>query len=314
MNIQYVEPLSRGFGRMKKALFQPFDLKKWFVVGFTAFLAGLTDCHGGGGSGWRGGGRIDWEDIIYFPERAWYWLLDHPIWFMVIVFGIFVVFMLALLFTWLGSRGKFMFLDNVVHDRAQVAVPWREYRTEGNSLFVWSFCYGLLVFAVVILYLIVCFSSLYSLYESSVDTAVLIVPAILMILGLLAIVILASYVELLLYDFVVPIMYKYRITMLKALRMFLNLFSSHFPYFVGYGFVMLLLGILIFIGIVVVGFLTCCIGFVLLIIPYINAVVLLPISYTLRAFSVEFLEQFGPDYHIFPRPGTSQIVMETKQI
>lgn len=313
MTIQYVEPLSRAFRRMKKALLQPFDLKKWLVVGFTAFLAGLTDCHGVGGSGARGRGRFGWGDIIYFPERAWYWLLDNPIWFMVIAFGIFVVFLLALLFTWLSSRGKFMFLDNVVHERAQVATPWHEYRTEGNSLFVWSFCYGLLVLAIVILYLVVCFSSLYSLYESSVDTAVLIVPAVLMILGLLAIVILASYVELLLYDFVVPIMYEYRITTLKALRMFLNLFSSHFLYFVGYGFLILFLSILIFVGIVIVGFLTCCIGFVLLIIPYVNAVVLLPISYTLRAFSVEFLEQFGPEYHIFPRPETSQIVTETKQ-
>jgi hypothetical protein len=306
MNIQYIEPLSRGWKRMKKALFQPFDLKKWFVVGFTAFLAGLTDFHGGGGSGGRGHGRFDWGDIFYFPERAWEWLLNNPFWFTLIVVGIFVVFLLAILFTWLSSRGKFMFLDNVVHDRALVANPWREYRVEGNSLFVWSFCFGLLVFAVVIVYVIACFSTLYGLYESSTDTAVLIGPVILMALGLFVIVILTSYVELLLYDFVVPIMYKYRITTLKALRIFLTPFSSHFVYFVGYGLLMLLLYILIFIGVVIAGFLTCCIGFIFLVIPYINAVVLLPISYTLRAFSVEFLEQFGPDYHIFPRPEAVQ--------
>jgi hypothetical protein len=302
MNIQYIEPLSRGWKRTKKALFQSFDLKKWFVVGFTAFLAGLTDCHGGGGSGERGQGRFDWGDIIYFPERAWEWLLNHPIWFMLIVFGIFVIFLLALLFTWLSSRGKFMFLDNVVHDRALVVNPWHEYRVEGNSLFVWSFSLGLLVFAIVILYLTACFSTLYGQYESSTETAVLIVPVILMVLGFLAIVILTSYIELLLYDFVVPIMYKYRITTPKAVRMFLPLFLSNFFHFLGYGLLILLLTILIVIGVIIGGFLTCCIGFVLLIIPYINAVVLLPISYTLRAFSVEFLEQFGPEYHIFPRP------------
>jgi len=39
----------------------------------------------------------------------------------------------------------------------------------------------------------------------------------------------------------------------------------------------------------------------LLITPYIGSVVLLPVSYTFRAFSVEFLEQFGDDFTIFPK-------------
>jgi hypothetical protein len=51
----------------------------------------------------------------------------------------------------------------------------------------------------------------------------------------------------------------------------------------------------------VAGFATCCVGFLLLALPYINAVVLLPVLYTMRAFNVEFLEQFGNEYHIFPR-------------
>ena len=301
MNIQYIEPLSRGWQRMTKALFQPFDLKKWFVVGFTAFLAGLTDFHGGGGSGGRGGVRFGWGDFFYFPERAWEWLVDNPFWFTLIVVGIFVAFLLAILFTWLSARGKFMFLDNVVHDRALVANPWREYRVEGNSLFIWSFSFGLLVFAIFVVYVIACFSALYGLHESSMETAVLIGPLILMALGLFVILVLTGFVRLLLYDFVVPVMYKYRVTTLKALRIFLTPLASHFIYFLGYGLLMLIVYIVIFTGVVIAGLLTCCIGFILLIIPYINAVVLLPISYTLRAWSVEFLEQFGPDYHVFPR-------------
>ena len=49
MAIQYIDPLSRGWGRMKRALFKPFDFKKWLLVGFTAFLAQLADFGGGGG-------------------------------------------------------------------------------------------------------------------------------------------------------------------------------------------------------------------------------------------------------------------------
>ncbi|NNM29868.1 MAG: hypothetical protein HKO57_10115, partial [Akkermansiaceae bacterium] len=52
--IEYVLPTSRSLAGMKRVLFQPFDLGKWFVLGFTAWLAGLAD--GGGSSGGGGGG------------------------------------------------------------------------------------------------------------------------------------------------------------------------------------------------------------------------------------------------------------------
>jgi hypothetical protein len=56
----------------------------------------------------------------------------------------------------------------------------------------------------------------------------------------------------------------------------------------------------IIICIIILGLLTCCLGFILLIIPYIGSVITLPISYTFRAFSLEFLEQFGPEFKLFP--------------
>ena len=51
MAISYSGPLSKAWARMKKALFQPFNINKWFRVGFTAWLAGLTDCSGSGSGG-----------------------------------------------------------------------------------------------------------------------------------------------------------------------------------------------------------------------------------------------------------------------
>jgi len=48
MNIAFFEPLNRAWERMKHILFQPFDLAKWLVLGFSAWLAGLADGAGGG--------------------------------------------------------------------------------------------------------------------------------------------------------------------------------------------------------------------------------------------------------------------------
>ncbi len=308
MPIRFFEPLSRAFNRMRRALFGPFDLRKWFVVGFTAFLAGLTDCHGnGGGGGKHTGGRSDLEELIYFPRHAMEWLNAHPIWFTAIILGVILIFILVILLTWLSSRGKFMFLDNVVHDRAQVAKPWYELRSEGNSLFFWNISVGLFVFLIIGSLLVYGYSIILNVYEHSGDLTELIVPVIIIGLGLIKIFLLAGFVNLMVVDFVVPIMYRSRIGVLAALRDFLPLFGSHVLLFIGYGLFTFVLWILIVIGIILVAVLTCCIGFLFLIIPYINAVVLLPISYTMRAFSLEFLEQFGPAYQLFPRekPGSA---------
>ena len=40
--IEIFKPFGEAFELMKKILFQPFDLKKWLVIGFAAFLASLA--------------------------------------------------------------------------------------------------------------------------------------------------------------------------------------------------------------------------------------------------------------------------------
>jgi hypothetical protein len=56
-----------------------------------------------------------------------------------------------------------------------------------------------------------------------------------------------------------------------------------------------------FAGLVVAaGLITCCVGFFLLIIPYVGTVVTLPVWHTLRAYRLEFLAQFGPEHNLFP--------------
>lgn len=64
--------------------------------------------------------------------------------------------------------------------------------------------------------------------------------------------------------------------------------------------------IIVVISVIVLGLATCCIGFLFLIIPYIGSVIMLPVSVTFRAFSVEFLEQFGGEYKIFPTNDTPE--------
>jgi hypothetical protein len=121
-----------------------------------------------------------------------------------------------------------------------------------------------------------------------------------LVLQFLILAIVLSYISLYLNDFVVPIMYKYQITTSQAWFKFLPVLSRHLGHFILYGLFIFILWIVVVIGIIFFGLFTCCIGFLLLIIPYIGSVVLLPVTYTFRAFSVEFLEQFGDDFKFFP--------------
>jgi hypothetical protein len=306
MEIRYLNPLSRGWERMKKALFKPFDLKKWFVVGFTAFLAGLTDFGGGGRSSLGKRDHFDMDSLMEFPRTAREWLADNPGWTaLILVAGVLIV-VLVIVCTWLSSRGKFMFLDNVVHDRALVAAPWHEYRAEGNSLFLWRLVFGFAVLAVVLFAFVASFLSLYARYQEYGESEALIGPIVLMALGFLALMALLGLVWLFLTDFVVPIMYRHRVSAMRAWSVFLRLLSAYPLQFAGYSLLVLLLLFILVLIIVVGGLATCCIGFLILAIPYINQVLLLPISTTWRAFSVEFLEQFGPEYQIFPRSAPAQ--------
>jgi len=327
MNVEYLLPLSRGWNRMKKALFEPVDLRKWFIVGFTSFLAGLTEWHGGAQSKWTR--RFDghgWENLFRFPSEAREWLADNPFWAALILAGIAAMAILAVLMTWLSSRGNFMFLDNVAHNRMRIAEPWHEHRPLGNSLFVWRLAFGFAGFAVIGGYLIYCFLSLSAGYESGRPGEALLMSALAMGLGLLALALFSGYVSLFLDDFVSAIMVKRRVTTGSAVGIFWDAFKAHPLPFLVYGLIVFCMKIATAFLVVLIGLFTCCAGFLLLAIPYVNSVLLLPVSYTFRAFSLEFLAQFGKDFDCFsdsakpkaklkakPKPGKTALKTPAKK-
>ncbi len=299
MNIDFFMPLSNSWNRMKKALFQPFDITKWFVVGFTAFLAELLDGPHGNGSGGDNDHGFNFGDVADFPHIAWDWLMDNPGWFSLILIGIVLITAIIVILTWLSSRGKFMFLDNVVYDRAKVTQPWYDFKEHGNSLFIWRLVFGLICFAVIILFIVQFFIIAFEFYNSDFEPA-----PILSFIGIgflfFIFMVVISYISVFLDDFIVPIMYKNNISTAKAWHVFLQIFSKYWLYFILYGLLLFVLWVFIVIFIILAGIFTCCLGFIFLIIPYLGSVVTLPISYTFRSFGPEFLKQFGPEFNIFP--------------
>jgi len=303
MNITYFEPLGRAWNRMKLALFKPFDLNKWLIVGFNAFLAGLLDGHNGGSGSRAGGGDdLSFGEFLRLPQRGWEWVLDHPGWFIGILFILFFVICLVVLITWLSSRGTIMFIDSVALNRAEIAKPWREKSMEGNSLFLWRLVFGLLTLAGITLILAVFFGGASYLYNTVHPGHVPVFFIVIMVLIFLGFFIIVGYISLFLTGFVAPLQFKHGLTTTKAWSRFLTIFRKHVFHFILFGLVWFILNFAVVMVIIFAGLMTCCIGLLIMIIPYVGTVVTLPIWYTLRAFSLEYLAQFGPEYDLFPEP------------
>jgi hypothetical protein len=145
--IEIFKPFGEAFELMKKILFQPFDLKKWFVISFAAFLCGHYSAGGFGfnfpsSPGKFSANRVDRNFAV--PDFSQF----HP-WFAIVI-GLIMLLILViiLVLTWLRARGNFIFVDCIIRDRPAIAAPWREYRNEGNSYFLFSIA---VVFAAVVL-------------------------------------------------------------------------------------------------------------------------------------------------------------------
>ncbi len=300
MTVHFMEPLSHAWNRMKIALFKPFDLHKWFVVGFNAFLAGLFGVWNSG-SGARFGQHGNFRDAVYFPHTAWTWLMAHPLWSYLILFGAVVMIALYVVLTWAGARGTFMLMDNVVKNSVEVAKPWREYRKEGNSLFVWRLLLAIGAFVTFGAVIAVFFARGTALYEADISPALPIGFIIGLGLVMFGLIVIWGYIHLFLRDFVAALMYRDRITCGQAWKSFLRAFGKAPFHFIGYGVLIFFLVIAFIIAVAAAGLLTCCIGFILLAIPYISTVVTLPVWYAYRGFSLEFLAQLGPEYDAFKR-------------
>ncbi len=300
MNISLTQPLSRAFARMKRILFRPFHLETWLVIGFAAFLAGIFSGSGSGSSWrWNGRGKSATHEIEHGVERVRdviATLNDHPIILVMIVAGLCVVGLLLLVLAWVSARSEFVFLDNVSTGRAAFLDPWRRFGKLGRSLFLWRAVFSfawlpplaiiLLPFVGVIATALKGGSFEWPQFASLVFGFVL--------GGVLSLVLM--WICMLMDDFVVPLMYRHDENATQAWSRFLGLLGRHPGEFLAYTVFLAVLYIAVGVGIVVVGLGTCCITFVLMIVPYVGSVVTLPIHVTARALGPEVLAQFGPEW------------------
>jgi hypothetical protein len=288
-NIEIFKPFSEAFELMKKILFQPFDLKKWFIIGFAAWLANLG--RGGGSLNYQFNRREETQKINEAISQ-----IPHPI----LVFGVslLILFVIALivLFAWLRARGGFMLIECIVKNRASIVEPWREFRKEGNSYFLFSLVVTVvfIVFAAVIALplIILAIKGRYYLHLHHDRLDVYMILAIAAWVFVILLVIIACA---LIASFMLPVMYRRRCRAYEAFRAALSLIVTHPGEILLYCLFLIVLAIATGLISCLAICATCCIAAL----PYIGTVILLPVFILFRSFSLAFLRQFGADYDVW---------------
>ncbi|MGA1978967.1 MAG: hypothetical protein ABSG99_00155 [Sedimentisphaerales bacterium] len=298
--ISVIDPISPAIERVKTLLFKPFDLGKWFTVGFCAWLAYLGSGGGGGGGNWNAphGSHEQQEGINAAKE----YILNNLCWIIPLAAIVVVVIIgIGLLIAWLNSRGNFMFLHCVAGNKSEVKVPWHKFRRHGNSLFLFRVVLGIIGLAIVAVPVLGVVLLIITMVTKIVPYAVSIPAIILCGLIIFVLSIALFLVKKFTLDFVAPIMFLRTASCIAGWQEFLTILSvnkARFALYILFQIVIsIAIGTIIFLGFCI-GCCFCCVS-LLLFIPYISTVILLPLFVFKRAYSLYYLRQFGPSFDVF---------------
>jgi hypothetical protein len=299
VTVSYSRPLELAWPRVRRLLLEPFRLEVWLVLGFAAALAGLVERNARQGIQVSAGNWSDDVQIFRPPFGPWRFLDGEPWW--ILLWGplMAVALLVGIALLWVSCRGKFVFLDDVLLERARIVEPWGRLGRLGDSLFLWWLAFHASFLVLLAAIALPAVFTAQALTESgAAGTA--------MAMGLIAVAVLTGAglvlgyvaVAVLLDDFVVPLMYRDGSGVLAAWRRLAGLLRQQPASFLIYVVLVLLARVALVSIVALLALPTCCLLPLLLSLPYVGSVLLLPISATYRLYSVEFLGQFGEAWRL----------------
>jgi hypothetical protein len=283
----------------------PVRPEKWLALGLLAFLdqCARTFRGGGGGSGGGsghgpggpGGWPPDLGPVAAWMQRAAEWIAAHAAQIaLTTVLGLVAFAAVAAVFLWLNARGVFMYADAVASGRVDLGRAWRQHAPAASSYFGWSLGISLAAVFTLLLAVGLAVVTAYAFVAGRLEGTGgwLMVAAMLPVLALLALALpLLALAGLALRDFVAPIQIATGLPCGAAARVLESLLVAQPGAFVLYLLLKLLVVVASGVIVVVGGCLTCCLGFV----PIVMQTVFQPLFHFERGLSLMLLRQMGHD-------------------
>ena len=307
--------LSQAYARMKGLLF-PFSLKKWITLGFCSWAVTLGESGSNSGN-WDKLGKttgmknesgqtvlemlntIFWGDGSIFERIAGILQMQADTIQLIFHIGIAAavfILLLAVVIAYFKGRMCFVWLDNLINNRAEVQNAYRKYEKPGVGFFkgklyidIWYYLISLLLWGITLC------PGIQYLRESarmgewgSFNSALassMILGAVLAILNILVL----FYLKLL-FDFAPLIMYKEGLSFNEAWSAFNHMLFCRKIQFVKYYFFYWLVNLAAGVLLVLLLVCSCCILLFPLVLPVIGATMLLPWHVTGSYLTIEFYE------------------------
>jgi hypothetical protein len=304
-SISVIEPISSALEKVKNILFKPFEMGKWFTIGFCAWLAFL--------------GRSSLNFRFNFPfgnlhnsgsplGQVQNLFSKHCVLITALgSIGLLIGLAIMITLLWLSSRGQFMFLYCIAENKAEVKTPWHKFREPANSLLLFKLASGFIAFiclaictAMIILMII-----LLTQNNSHTNIAKIFWTACLSLITALVAIASALFFKFT-NDFVIPIMYLRNCNCTTAWCQFLQTLSSRKGAFALYILFQIVIAMVIAMILMALVLGTCCCAAFFMAIPYIGTVLILPLLIFKRAYSLYYLRQFGPNFDVFATAVTMQ--------
>lgn len=224
MSANVFDSFSRAFKHTEKILFKPFDLGKWMKLGFASLFIS---------SGSFSGGNFNYNNTndngekqktlvsannewLIFKQKLFQALGIHDWTALSVLLAplIVLVAVLMFIFMWLSAVFNFVFIENIVNNRALIREPFHRLRPEGRSLFFWNLglmLISLLLFAIFAVIGFYCFTSFYNSHQAHY-----IIWIVLDIIAFFFAAVILAVISVLTSDFVVPVMYAENVKILNA--------------------------------------------------------------------------------------------------
>jgi hypothetical protein len=295
--VSVIEPVGQAVDRAKRILFEPFDIGKWFAIGFCAWLAFLSE--GGGGGGFRhSGNRSNYAESFSNAREA----LLSDVMFSACIGSAIIIAVLAiwLIVLWLSSRGRFMFLNCVARDSSEIKAPWSRFRGLANNYFLFRLAAGVIIFLFSVpLAAAIGWCGWIISKGGTYVNAFIIMALVAAAFSLAGVWILFLVVMKFTREFVVPIMYVHGLSCVDGWRRLWSIASLNKGKFLLYLLFRIAIAMAVTSIIILAVFMTCCCAACFLAIPYIGTVLMLPILVFVRAYSLYYLRQYGSDFDVF---------------
>jgi hypothetical protein len=243
MQVSFGNIIKESFLWMVNILFKTFCLRKWIALTFIAIMAGYLSFNmnlnlpgnktnnnsfrscPSAGIIFQSAGLVEADEAQEMPTAIEqepledmteaeepYRFLDEPADYIVLSVLVIIFIIIMILFTWLSSRFRFIFIEDIINNDGSIKIPWVNNTFIGNQLFIFYLIYGFVYLGIIGLIIFRVLISLNALGAFSQNTnvsffkvAASIMPHIFMFILLLF---LAGLIYFFIENLVTPIMYK----------------------------------------------------------------------------------------------------------